>query len=166
MTEVTTIPNGTASPAAPRPMQRILSQYIRDLSFENLLAQKGLTGETQQEVGIQVALDAHRKGGEKDYEVAIKLKITNTSKLTGETLFLLEIDYAGLFHIEGIQDRMMEPYLFVECPRLLFPFLRRIVSDLTRDGGFPSLSLDSIDFAALFRKELATRTQTARASAR
>lgn len=140
--------------------QRILAQYIRDLSFENVFAQKGLAGDVQHEVGIQVGVSARKRGGESRYEVITKLTITDKSRGTSDALFVLEIEYAGLFQIEGLKEELLQPYLFIECPRMTFPYLRRIVSDVTRDGGFPPLYLDTIDFVALFREEVARRAQT------
>ena len=72
-------------------------------------------------------------------------------------MFLLELEYAGIFHIENIPEDQLHPYLMIECPRMIFPFLRRIVSDVTRDGGFPSLNLETIDFLALYRDEIQRR---------
>ena len=73
------------------------------------------------------------------------------------TLFLLEIDYVGIFHVENVPEDQMHPFLLIECPRMIFPFLRRVVSDVTRDGGFPPLNLENIDFVALYRNEIARR---------
>lgn len=153
-----TPPNG-AAPTPPKVTQRILAQYIRDMSFENMLAQKGMTGDLQPEIAVQVNLDGRKRGGDKNYEVITKLSITNKSKTSGDVLFLLEIEYAGLFFIDGVPDEQLHPYLLIECPRITFPFLRRIVSDITRDGGFPPLNLEMIDFVALYRNELARRAQ-------
>lgn len=153
-----TPPNG-AAPTPPKVNQRILAQYIRDMSFENMLAQKGMTGDFQPEIAVQVNLDGRKRGGDKNYEVITKLSITNKSKSSGDVLFLLEIEYAGLFMIDGVPDEQLHPYLLIECPRITFPFLRRIVSDITRDGGFPPLNLEMIDFVALYRNELARRAQ-------
>ena len=74
-------------------------------------------------------------------------------------LFVLELDYGGVFQIENIPDDQLHPYLLIECPRMLFPFLRRIVSDITRDGGFPPLNLENIDFLKLYRQEIERRKQ-------
>ena len=139
--------------------QRVIAQYIRDMSFENVLAQKGLQGEVQPEIAVQVNLDARKRGSDTQYEVITKLNITSKSKGAGETLFVLELEYAGVFQIEGVPDDQMHPYLLIECPRITFPFVRRIVSDVTRDGGFPPLNLETIDFLALYRNELARRVQ-------
>ncbi len=165
-------PNGTpaaaaapAAPAAPKVTQRILAQYIRDLSFENVLARKGVTGEVQPEIAVQVALDGKKRGGDNQYEVTTKLTATSKTKATGDVLFVLEIEYVGVFQIEGVPENQLHPYLLIECPRMTFPFLRRIVSDVTRDGGFPALNLEMIDFVALYRSELARRAQAAPAAA-
>jgi preprotein translocase subunit SecB len=151
-----------AAGAAPQPQQissRVLAQYIRDMSFENILAQKGVKGDAQPEVQVQVNLDARKRTADHQFEVITKLNITSKTKAAGEPLFVLEIEYAGVFHVEGVPEEQMHPYLLIECPRITFPFLRRIVSDVTRDGGFPALNLKTIDFLALYRSELARRAE-------
>ncbi|WP_204112598.1 protein-export chaperone SecB [Shimia biformata] len=155
--------NGAAQ-AAPQIKLNVLNQYIRDLSFENILAQKRVSGEVQPDVSVQVNLDAQKREAENQYEVAIKLKITSKAKDSGAELFVMELDYAGLFNISGVPNEQLHPFLLIECPRLLFPFVRRIVSDVTRDGGFPPLNLENIDFMQLYRQELA-RQQAAQAQA-
>jgi len=151
-----------AASAAPQPQQitsRVLAQYIRDMSFENILAQKGVKGDAQPEVQVQVNLDARKRTADHQFEVITKLNITSKTKAASEPLFVLEIEYAGVFHVEGVPEEQMHPYLLIECPRITFPFLRRIVSDVTRDGGFPALNLETIDFLALYRAELARRAE-------
>ena len=69
----------------------------------------------------------------------------------------MELEYGGVFHVEGVAEDQLHPFLLIECPRLLFPFIRRIISDVTRDGGFPPLNIDTVDFLALYRQELARR---------
>ena len=139
-----------AEPASPR--MQIVTQYIRDLSFENVAAQKNSGKQVKPEISVQVNLDA-RKGQENQYEVIQKLTIS--AKTEEETIFLLEIDYAGMFIIENIPEDQLHPFLMIECPRMLFPFVRRIVRDITADGGFPPLNVDNIDFVQLYRTELA-----------
>ena len=151
-------PQGQPGAAQTQIKQRILTQYIRDLSFENGLAQKGLSGDIQPEMQVQVNLDA-RKRGEDQYEVITKLKLTSTSKTGGDVLFVMELDYAGVFKIEGVPEAQLHPYLLIECPRVTFPFVRRLVSDITRDGGFPPVNLEIIDFLALYRNEIQRRVQ-------
>lgn len=142
---------------APQVKMNILGQYVRDLSFENVMAQKGGSGEMQPDVTVQVNLDAKKRANDHQFEVMIKLNVDSKSKDTGNQLFLLEIEYVGVFHIEGVPEEQMHPFLLIECPRMLFPFLRRIVSDVTRDGGYPPLNLENIDFVQIYRNELARR---------
>ena len=142
----------------PQVQMNVLGQFIRDLSFENIMAQNGVAGEVQPDVNVQVALDAKKRSTENQYEVMTKLNIESKNKANdGEALFVLELDYVGIFNIQGIPEEQMHPFLMIECPRMLFPFLRRIVSDVTRAGGFPPLNLDNIDFVAIYRNELARR---------
>jgi preprotein translocase subunit SecB len=140
-----------------QPGMKILAQYIRDMSFENILSQKGASGEVEPDVQIQVNIDAKKRTVENQFEIVIKLKVSSVNKGTSENLFLLEVEYAGLFLVTGVPDEQLHPFLLIECPRMLFPFLRRIVSDVTRDGGFPPLNLETIDFLQLYRQELTRR---------
>ena len=140
-----------------QPGMKILAQYIRDMSFENILSQKGASGEVAPDVQIQVNIDAKKRTVENQFEIVIKLKVNSVNKGTTENLFLLEIEYAGLFLVTGVPDEQLHPFLLIECPRMLFPFLRRIVSDVTRDGGLPPLNLETIDFLQLYRQELERR---------
>ena len=158
--------NGAADQQpAPQVKMQILAQFIRDLSFENILAQKGVSGEVTPDVQVQVNLDAKKRPTEHQFEVVVKTQITSKAKDGGETLFIMELEYAGIFHIENVPDEQMHPFLLIECPRMLFPFLRRIVSDVSRDGGFPPLNLENIDFMALYRSEIAKRMEAEKAPA-
>lgn len=151
--------------AAPQPQERprmqVMSQYIRDMSFENVAIMKGQKVEGTPEVSVQVALDA-KKRAEDVYEVIVKLKVN--SKAGEETVFILELDYAGQFKIANVPDNQLHPYLMIECPRMIFPYVRRIIGDVTRDGGFPPLNVDNIDFLALYQQDL-LRRQAAQAQA-
>jgi len=146
-----------------QPNMNVLAQFIRDMSFENILAQKGISGEVNPDIQVQVNLDARKRQIENQYEVIVKLKVTSKNKETDDKLFLLELEYGGIFVITGVPEDQLHPFLLIECPRMLFPFLRRIVSDVTRDGGFPPLNLDTIDFLQLYRNELARRAAEASA---
>jgi len=157
--------NGATEAQAPQIKMSVLTQFIRDMSFENVMAQKGVSGEVQPDVNVQVNLDAQKRAQEHQYQVSMKLVIDSSSKDKETKLFLLELDYGGIFHIEGIPDDQLHPFLLIECPRMLFPFARRIVSDVTRDGGFPPLNLEKIDFVQLYRQELLRRQQAAAAQA-
>ena len=147
----------------PTPKMRVLSQYIRDMSFENIAAQQNRSDEVQPEITVQVNLDANKKADDQ-FEVILKLNIQ--AKAGEETVFILELDYGGRFHVENVPEEQLHPFLMIECPRMLFPYLRRIVGDITRDGGYPPLNLDNIDFLALYRQEIARRAaaQSAQAS--
>jgi preprotein translocase subunit SecB len=145
------------APQAVAPTMRVLGQFVRDMSFENIVAQKGGAPDMQPDVQIQVNLDAKKRSQENQYESSIKLQITSKDKDSDAVLFVLEIDYVGLFFIDNVPDAQLHPFLLIECPRMIFPFLRRVVSDVTRDGGFPPLNLENIDFVSLYRNEIAKR---------
>jgi preprotein translocase subunit SecB len=156
--------NGAQPAQPPRINMRILAQYMRDLSFENVAAQKKLAGtNVQPDIQVQVSLDANKRDIEGQFEVATKFKITSTNKADGQALFVVELDYVGLFQIDGVPQEQLHPFLLIECPRMIFPFARRIISDVTRDGGFPPLNLDTVDFLELYRQEL-LRQQSAQAA--
>jgi preprotein translocase subunit SecB len=150
-------PNGAAPQQPVQVKMQVLAQYIRDLSFENIVAQKGAGGDVQPDVQVQVGLDAKKRTAENQYEVLSKYTITSKNKETGDILFAMELEYGGIFLIEGVPEAQLHPFLMIECPRMLFPFVRRIVSDMTRDGGFPALNLDTVDFMAIYRNEIERR---------
>jgi preprotein translocase subunit SecB len=150
---------------AVQPKSRVLAQYIRDLSFENILAQKGASPDAKPEIKVQVNLDAKKRSAEGQFEIITKLNITSSAKDSGEALFVLELEYAGIFQVENVPEEQMHPYLLIECPRITFPFVRRVVSDVTRDGGFPPLNLETIDFLALYRAEIARRVEAQKTDA-
>ncbi len=155
---------GTA-PGQAQPKMQILGQFIRDLSFENIVAQKGVQGEVTPDIQVQVALDAKKRPVENQFEVISKYNITSKNKTDDSVLFAMEMEYGGIFLIEGVPDDQLHPFLLIECPRMLFPFARRIVSDITRDGGFPQLNLDNIDFVQLYRQTLLQKQAEAQAKA-
>lgn len=146
--------SGAANQQPAQPKMQIVSQYVRDLSFENIAAQKNAATDGKPEIKVQVNLDAQKRADDL-YEVALKLKID--SRVEESALFLLELDYAGRFRVQNVKPEQLHPLLMIECPRLIFPFVRRIVSDVSRDGGYPPINLDTIDFLALYRQELIRR---------
>jgi preprotein translocase subunit SecB len=152
-----TAPQQAAQQQAPQVQMRVLGQFVRDMSFENIMAQKGTGADVQPDVQVQVNLDAKKRSADNQYESAIKLNIESKAKGGDAVLFVLEIDYVGVFHIENVPEEQMHPFLLIECPRMIFPFLRRVVSDITRDGGFPPLNLENIDFLTMYRNEIARR---------
>jgi len=155
--------NGAAA-EQPQVKMQILGQFIRDMSFENIVAQKGVAGDATPDVNVAVSLDAKKRPTEHQYEVVSKYKVTAKNKGTNDTLFLMELDYGGIFHIENVPDEQLHPFLMIECPRLLFPFARQIVHNVIRDGGFPPLNLDSIDWVSLYRQNLARQAEASKAA--
>lgn len=128
---------------------QILGQYVRDLSFENPGAPNFAPGENPN-VNINANVSA-RKFSDTDYEVSLKFKLTATAN-EEKTQFIAELDYCGVFRLMNIPEDDMRPVLLIEAPRQLFPFARRILADATRDGGYPPIMLDPIDFMALYRQ--------------
>lgn len=166
MTEGNGQPQDTGSQPQTQPMRmKVLAQYVRDMSFENMLVQRGIQGEVAPEISVQVNLDARKRQAENQFEVVVKFKVESRNKGKDEVLFLLELEYGGVFLVENLPEEQLHPVLMIECPRLLFPFMRRIVSDVTRDGGFPPVNIDTVDFVALYRSELARRAAAQQAEA-
>ncbi|MBF9029328.1 protein-export chaperone SecB [Rhodobacterales bacterium HKCCE3408] len=155
--------NGAAQPEGQTPTlpkMQVVAQYVRDLSFENIAVQKQVQASGQPEIKVQVGLDA-KKRTETQFEVLVKLSVeSKTKEDTPQTLFLMELEYGGIFTIENVPENQLHPFLMIECPRMLFPFIRRVVHDVTRDGGFPPLNLENIDFMAIYRSELQRRAST------
>jgi preprotein translocase subunit SecB len=145
--------SGADGNSAKQPQINVLGQYIKDLSFENPNSPESLRtpGEHPQvQINFNVSADVV---GEDLYEV--KLAMEAEAKSEDKVLHRLEMVYAGVFALKNLPKEAIQPILFVECPALLFPFARRLVADLSREGGFPPLLLDPIDFGALFRQRLA-----------
>ena len=123
------------------------AQYIKDLSFESPRAPIVLQEQAQPAIEVSVDVKAHRLA-EKSFEVV--LSASADAKTDSGQVFLVELTYAGVFTLDGVNEQQVAPILLVECPRLLFPFARAIVADATRDGGFPPLMIQPVDFARLF----------------
>jgi len=139
-------------------MIAVNAQYVKDLSFESPKAPMSLVGERPNpEINISVDVGA-KKLGEDLFEVSLKITSNAENKKEegkddGGTLFIAEVTYAGLFTIKNMPENQLEPALLIYCPTLLFPFIRRILADVTRDGGFPPLMLDPVDFAGLYSQK-------------
>ena len=131
---------------------RILGQYLKDLSFENPNAPQTLAPQqTQPDINISVNVNA-RNLAPTDFEVELHLDAKAT--LQDKVIFAAELVYAGTFRLENFPAQMMHPAVLIECPRILFPFARQILAEATRNGGFPPLMLDPIDFTAMYQKRL------------
>jgi preprotein translocase subunit SecB len=154
----------TAAPAEPAAIQiQINAQYTKDFSFENPNAPASLQPKEQQpSIAVNVDVSANRVTESDLYEVV--LKINADAKRDTEQLFLAELTYAGLFTIKNVPQEQVTPLLLIECPRLLFPFARNIMAEATRDGGFPPLLIQPVDFAAMFRQSAANQAAATEAS--
>jgi preprotein translocase subunit SecB len=150
-----------AASASPQPGIHVLGQYVKDLSFENPGAPRSLRpSDKAPKLDVNVNVNV-RPQSQSEFE--IELKLDAKAARGEETLFIAEVSYAGLFQIRNVPQEHIHPILLIECPRLLFPFARQIIAEATRQGGFPALMLEPIDFAALYRQRLAETQQQASA---
>jgi preprotein translocase subunit SecB len=134
------------------PQLNILAQYIKDLSFENPNAPHSLMPKEQQPaINIQINVNA-KPIAENDVEVELRLE--GKAESAGSVLFSFDLLFAGVFRLQNIPQQDVGPILMIECPRLLFPFAREIVASTVRNGGFPPLLLDPVDFVALYRQKM------------
>lgn len=143
----TPLPNG----ADTAPQVGVITQYVKDLSFENPNAPAVYQWQGQPEISVGFNIGANQVGDDV-HEVALKIEARAVS--ANQTAFAVELVYAGLFALRNIPEDQLQPFLLAEAPRILFPFARRIVADTVRDGGFPPLMLEPIDFAALYVSQL------------
>jgi preprotein translocase subunit SecB len=150
--------NGGPEPQTAMPQVGVLAQYVKDLSFENPNAPRSMAPSTQQPgINIQVAVDAAPMSAT-DFEVTLRLE--GKAEAQNLLLFSFELVYSGVFRLQNVPADSMQPMVLIECPRLLFPFAREIVATATRNGGFPPLMLEPIDFVALYRQRLAMAQPT------
>jgi len=138
------------------PRLSIVSQYVKDLSFENPRAPQAMQGGERPEIQIRVDTRGQHLDGDR-YEAELQINVD--AKAGGNTVFVCELNYGGLFAIANMPDNAVQPVLMIECPRLLFPFARRVIADATRDGGFPPLMIDPIDFLGLYRRRMQEQQQ-------
>ncbi len=147
-------PNGgEAKTSNTEPRVSVLGQYVKDLSFENPNAPKSLKNpgaNPNLQLNFNVGINAME---DNTYEVSLHFE--GTAKSDTASIYELDLVYAGIFRIENFSEERLRPFLFIECPAVLFPFIRRLIADLTREGGFPPLLIDPIDFAALYRRNMA-----------
>jgi preprotein translocase subunit SecB len=148
--------SGAGTQPGTPPSLRVLAQYLKDLSFENPSAPQSLAPQqTAPEISIGVNVNA-RNLAPTDFEVELQLEAN--AQLQGKVIFAAELKYAGLFRLENFPPNMMHPAVLIECPRILFPFARQILAEATRQGGFPPLMLDPIDFAGMYQKRMAQQS--------
>jgi preprotein translocase subunit SecB len=142
------------------PQVGILTQYVKDLSFENPNAPLVYQWQDQPRIDVQFNIGSNSVG-EDVYEVSLKIDVRAT--VGEQTAFAVELLYAGLFGLRNVPQEQLQPFLLAEAPRILFPFARRIVSDTVRDGNFPPLMLEPIDFGALYMAQAEQQTALAAA---
>ena len=150
-------PEDNAGPSAQGPAIRVLAQFIRDLSFENPRAPDSLRS-TQGQPAIDLGVEMNARG-RPDGLFEVDLKLMATAARENEAVFHLELVYGGLFSISGVAEADIEPVLLVEAPRYLFPYARRIVSEMTSEGGFPPFLLEPLDFASIYAQRKAQAAQ-------
>ena len=138
---------------------RVATQYIKDLSFESPNAPASMASGLPQPA-IDILVDVIPKQvAREQYEVTLQM---TAKAMRGENpVFVVELMYAGLFNITGVPEKALQPLLMIEAPRFLFPFARRVISDVTRDGGFPPLALDYMDFTQIYQQQLAKQAAAA-----
>lgn len=154
---------GTETGNGAQPQLNILGQYVKDLSFENPGAPRSLgPREKAPSITINVNVNANPLS-ETDYDVLLTLSAKAEDGKT--VLFAAELVYGGIFRLTGFPKEHVLPVLFIECPRLLFPFARQIIAECTRNGGFPPLMIDPIDFGAMFQQRLAEEQAKAKVQA-
>lgn len=134
------------------PAVGLISQYVKDLSFENPNAPTVFQWQGQPQIDVQFNIGAN-KVADDVHEVVLKIDVRATS--ADKVAFQVELAYAGLFGIRNVPDEQIQPFLYAEAPRLVFPFARRVLADAVRDGGFPPLLLEPIDFGALYMQQAA-----------
>ncbi len=147
-------PSPTTPPqATAQPQLNVLGQYIKDFSFENPNAPRSLTpSQTQPNIQIQINVGVQQLA-ETDYEVSLKLD--GKAESSGSVLFAFDLTFAGVFRVQNVPQQSLQPVIMLECPRLLFPIAREIVATAVRNGGFPPLLLDPVDFVALYQQRMA-----------
>ena len=150
--------NGGPQAEIAMPQIGVLTQYVKDFSFENPHAPRSMAPSTQQPtINIQVNVDAAQLT---ETDVEVTLKIEGKAESQGMLLFAVELVFAGVFRIQNVPADSLQPVILIECPRLLFPFAREIIATATRNGGFAPLLLNPIDFVALYRQRMAATQPT------
>jgi preprotein translocase subunit SecB len=151
-------PGEASAPAQDnQPQLNVVAQYIKDFSFENPNAPRSLMSAGQQpQIGIQIKVDAAPLS---DTDIEVALKLEGKAETGGTLMFVFELTFAGVFRIRNVPADSLNAIVLIECPRLLFPFAREIVAGTVRNGGFPPLLLDPVDFVSLYRQRMAQQAQ-------
>jgi preprotein translocase subunit SecB len=158
-----TPPQGAGQPAPEQPPQlNVLAQYIKDFSFENPNAPRSLQPQQQQpQIGIQINVNVNPLS---DTDFDVTLNIDGKAETSNGVMFSFDLSYGGVFRIVNVPQDSLHPLVMIECPRLLFPFAREIIANAVRDGGFPPLLIDPVDFVGLYRQKMMEQQPTANAT--
>ncbi len=159
---------GPAPEGAEGPQAGVIAQYVKDLSFENPNAPASLQALAGQKPAIDVNVNVGvRKMNDEVYEVELKISAKATAPAEGggdQVAFVVELAYGALYGIRNVPEEALKPFLLIQAPSMMFPFARAIIADASRDGGFPPLLLEPINFEALFRAQAAQEAQQAQAA--
>jgi preprotein translocase subunit SecB len=135
-----------------QPQLNVVGQYIKDFSFENPNAPQSLATVEPPQIGIQINVNANPMS---DTDIEVVLKLDGKAESAGKLMFRFELAFAGVFRIRNVPQESLNAVVLIECPRLLFPFAREIIATAVRNGGFPPLLLDPVDFVSLYRNKMA-----------
>jgi len=136
----------------------VVAQYTKDLSFENINPISQITASNEQpNIDVQLKVNTNKAKQKDVYNVELITEIT--AKVKDTTLFVAQLNYCGEFLIKGFDEELMNPILYIECPRLLFPFARSIIANAVNEGGFPPLFLAPVDFAGLYQQQMEAKNQ-------
>ena len=155
-------PAGSPADAAnqAQPSLNVLAQYVKDLSFENPNAPASLAPNQQPQINIQINVGANPLS---DTDIEVTLKLEGKAEAPERLLFSFDLEFAGVFRIRNVPQDSLNAIVMIECPRLLFPFAREIIATTVRNGGFPPLLLDPVDFVSLYRQRMAQMQPAAQA---
>jgi preprotein translocase subunit SecB len=144
-----------------QPQLNVVAQYIKDFSFENPNAPQSLMpGQQPPQIGIQINVTANPVS---DTDIEVVLKLEGKAETSGTLLFGFDLEFGGVFRIRGVPQESLNAVVMIECPRLLFPFAREIIANAVRNGGFPPLLLDPVDFVSLYRQRMSQMEPQAQA---
>lgn len=143
---------GQAPAQDAQPQLSVVAQYIKDFSFENPNAPKSMAGGQQPQINIQINVNAAPLS---DNDIEVVLQLSGKAETAGSLMFSFDLEFGGVFRIRNVPQESLNAVVLIECPRLLFPFAREIIATTVRNGGFPPLLLDPVDFVALYRQKMA-----------
>ena len=149
---MSTTNGGPSEEEAQQPQLTVVAQYVKDFSFENPNAPQSLSTTEAPQIGIQINVAANPMN---DTDIEVVLKLEGKAEAAGKIMFNFELEFGGVFRIRNVPQDSLNAVVLIECPRLLFPFAREVIATAVRNGGFPPLLLDPVDFVGLYRQKMA-----------